>query len=775
VTETSGDHPAEQKARVRRPADLLFAVLALGVIAFLFGLAHGLPIGTLELTDNVASWLAHNFPRPLAFLFVCSVGLGCSAFAVFATVSLVRSDIRGAINAVAAFVVGTAITTACVIDWQSRRGGVATAMLRGTNAAALVVSVGFIAFLTGTDLARWPRWKRWCVLGVVLLPLSELAAGDLTFFAMLAAPAGGWAVGLLVRWALAVASVRPSSTVLTRWMRQSGVKVASLADAPDHRNFAGTLTDGTAVVVMLESRDTRGAGVARRLWQAIRFRAAATGDQVFSSRAQLKERALASYAATSAGIVAPRVLILGELPPETLVLALAQPGGSPPDGSTRPDQLVATSDALRRLHSAGVAHRDLRAEHLVVGPGGSGFASMNKAQAGASDLARRLDVAQLLTTLAKLVGASAAVKAFREGYQPENDAAIAAILQPVALAPWGWSAMRAAKGCLAEVRTEFVGPGEDSSPARLERFKWRTVLSAVALTVAAFLLVGQLSKVNLLGALENTNPGWFLLAVAASAVTYLAAALNLAAFVPKRLSMVRGFWVQLSTAFVGLAMPPTVGHVAVNSRYLRREGVETGAIAAAVALSQIVNIATTVPLLIIIGVLTGSGVSRFKIVPGADVLIGVASVLAAVGVLLMFRPTREFLTVHVWQPVKTAAPRFLEAVSQPLRLTVGISANLLLTSSYVLALYASLLAVGAHPPLLATAAVFLAGNTVGSIAPTPGGLGAVEAVLAAGLTAIGIPAHEAVPAVLLFRVATFWLPIPAGWISYLALQRSGTL
>jgi uncharacterized protein (TIRG00374 family) len=108
-------------------------------------------------------------------------------------------------------------------------------------------------------------------------------------------------------------------------------------------------------------------------------------------------------------------------------------------------------------------------------------------------------------------------------------------------------------------------------------------------------------------------------------------------------------------------------------------------------------------------------------------------------------------------------------------MTVGVSANLLLTSCYVLALYAALLAVGAHPPVLATAAVFLAGNTVGSFAPTPGGLGAIEAVMTAGLTAIGIPAHEAVPSVLLFRVATFWLPIPAGWISYVILERKGIL
>ena len=51
----------------------------------------------------------------------------------------------------------------------------------------------------------------------------------------------------------------------------------------------------------------------------------------------------------------------------------------------------------------------------------------------------------------------------------------------------------------------------------------------------------------------------------------------------------------------------------------------------------------------------------------------------------------------------------------------------------------------------------------------------MEAVLIAGLTAIGIPAHEAIPSVLIFRIATFWLPIPAGWLSFVALQRRGIL
>ncbi len=222
-------------------------------------------------------------------------------------------------------------------------------------------------------------------------------------------------------------------------------------------------------------------------------------------------------------------------------------------------------------------------------------------------------------------------------------------------------------------------------------------------------------------------------------------------------------------------MPPTVGHVAVNSRYLTRQNVDGSSIAAAVALSQIVNVATTVPLLIIFGLLTGSGVSRFKIVPGADLLIALAAIAVVVGAALLVPRVRARFMQSVWPRVRGVWPRLLFAVSQPLRLAAGVGSNLLLTFGYLVAFIASLHALGAHPALLPAAIVYLAGNTVGSFAPTPGGLGAVEAVLAAGLTAIGVPAHEAIPAVLIFRIATFWLPIPAGWLAYTILQRRGTL
>jgi len=177
----------------------------------------------------------------------------------------------------------------------------------------------------------------------------------------------------------------------------------------------------------------------------------------------------------------------------------------------------------------------------------------------------------------------------------------------------------------------------------------------------------------------------------------------------------------------------------------------------------------------VLGVLTGSGFSRFKIAPGADVLIGLVVIFAIVIVLLAVPQTRAKLTGTIWPHLRAVWPRLLDAISHPVRLAVSAAANVLLSAAYVVALLAALWSVGAHPPILATAVVYLAGNAVGSAAPTPGGIGGVEAVLAAGLTAIGIPAHQAIAAVLIFRTATFWLPIPVGWVSYVMLRRRGIL
>ena len=75
----------------------------------------------------------------------------------------------------------------------------------------------------------------------------------------------------------------------------------------------------------------------------------------------------------------------------------------------------------------------------------------------------------------------------------------------------------------------------------------------------------------------------------------------------------------------------------------------------------------------------------------------------------------------------------------------------------------------------AIALVYLAGSTIGQAAPTPGGLGAVEAAYVAGLTAAGLDPGVALSATLLFRLLTFWLPTIPGYWSFNRLQKLGAL
>jgi hypothetical protein len=58
---------------------------------------------------------------------------------------------------------------------------------------------------------------------------------------------------------------------------------------------------------------------------------------------------------------------------------------------------------------------------------------------------------------------------------------------------------------------------------------------------------------------------------------------------------------------------------------------------------------------------------------------------------------------------------------------------------------------------------------------TPGGLGFVEAGLTSTLTLAGVPAGEAALATLVYRLASYWLPILAGLLAYGTFWRSRQL
>ncbi len=67
---------------------------------------------------------------------------------------------------------------------------------------------------------------------------------------------------------------------------------------------------------------------------------------------------------------------------------------------------------------------------------------------------------------------------------------------------------------------------------------------------------------------------------------------------------------------------------------------------------------------------------------------------------------------------------------------------------------------------------YVVAYSIGTLAPTPGGLGAVEGILIALYASFGVPSAVAVAVVLIYRIINFWLPIPPGFIAY-AIVRPG--
>ena len=122
-----------------------------------------------------------------------------------------------------------------------------------------------------------------------------------------------------------------------------------------------------------------------------------------------------------------------------------------------------------------------------------------------------------------------------------------------------------------------------------------------------------------------------------------------------------------------------------------------------------------------------------------------------------------------------AAHELRESLRDPARLSLSFLGALLMELAYIGALFASVRAFGYPVSVAAAGAVYLTGNAIASAAPTPGGVGAVEAALIAGLTATGVPTEQAVPAVLVYRVATFWLTVPSGWLAFTLLTRRDVL
>ncbi|MFF3413272.1 lysylphosphatidylglycerol synthase domain-containing protein [Streptomyces sp. NPDC002698] len=333
---------------------------------------------------------------------------------------------------------------------------------------------------------------------------------------------------------------------------------------------------------------------------------------------------------------------------------------------------------------------------------------------------------------------------------------------------------------LTQIRHQvlLIRPQAPVEPARLERVKPRTLISLIAGAIGAYFLLTQLTHIEFGTLFDNAEWGWVAAAALFSALSYFAAAMSLLGFVPERVPFLRTAAAQVAGSFVKIVAPAAVGGVALNTRFLQRAGVRPGLAVASVGASQLFGLGCHILMLLSFGYLTGTEKTP-SLSPSRTVIAGLLTVAVFILVVTSVPLLRKFVSTRVRSLFAGVVPRMLDVLQRPQKLVTGIGGMLLLTACFVMCLDASIRAFGNEETtslsLASVAVVFLAGNALGSAAPTPGGVGAVEATLTVGLIAVGLPKEVAAPAVLLYRLLTLWLPVLPGWLFFNHLTRKGAL
>ena len=773
--------------RLRRPMDLVRLFIALVAIAAIAAIAYFATSTTTGLGTDLSE-ASRRLPDPVVLILNVIGAIGVLVLPVAAAVDLlVRGRGRQLLDALLGLFLAAATLSvaAYVVEqfgtarWQIALSG----SVNPQDVPFLPLLGGLVGFVTVARLMARAPWNLLTGTVVVSLFVVSVITGGITVAGIGLSILTGWAVGVAVRYALGTPTTRPSGVQVGATLAAAGVPVSVLRaqDVTDvGRRYLGvTDPDRATVEVYVLDRDLEGAGLAQAIWRSLRLRESASSG--FNMRRSLEQRALMSYAAQNAGAPTPPLLAAREIGPDSSLLAYARAEGQT-FNTLVPEEI--SDDALdnswrgvAKLRAAGIAHRRLTADHLLLQADDQvTILAIGEGSIAAGDVALRIDLAELLCTQALLVGADRAIASARRVIGTDTLTQALPVLQPVALSPSTKRAVRKNKQLLIDLRDQLIEirPDAEVEHIELERIKPRTLLMIIAGTIAVYVLLSQLAQVNLVDLFANAQLEWLVVALAASIMTYPGAAWSLTGFVPEKLKLIRTIAAQLAGDFATLVAPPTLGAVAINLRYLQRAGVHPALATASIGVSQVAAFLVHILLLLGFGVAAGTQ-QDFSFAPPRAAVLAVAAAAIIIAGAFLLPPVRKVVWKRAGPLLKEVGPRLLTVAQQPWKIVEGVGGMLVLNLGYILCLAACVAAFGGGLSFAAIAVVYLTGSVVGQAAPTPGGLGAVEAAMAAGLTLAGLESGLALSAVLLYRVITFWLPTVPGYFSFNWLQRNDYL
>lgn len=582
---------------------------------------------------------------------------------------------------------------------------------------------------------------------------------------------------------------------------------AVLTADPDDGSGSGHAASNPAgeipLAVRVVDRRTWEVDTVGRAWRRLRLRDKADDIAHPSPLREVTAEALAMMLAREHGVNVPHVrtvtsavqgagVLAADVVPGPTLQEVLRPAGEPADAAPEdevPQDEVPQDAALRSawrqiagLHRARIAHHALSLDHLRLVENEVSILDFSRAEPGSDDIALDGDVAEFLAASYARVGADRAVAAALETLGPQRVAAATRRLLLPALTSTTRSSLKGIEGGLqplVDAATSAVGI-EKPEFAKIERFKPRTLLMAAAFAVVIYVLAPQLEEFSRMGsAFAGANWVWLPFLALASAATYVGCGLGITGSSPGHVSTTKGSLVALAGSFVALFSPPGVSSLGLNVRFLQKAGYPTPVAISASAAKETATGVMHVFLVLVFALWAGSSGALNSILgdlpPTSVIILVVLGVLMVVGITFAVPVVRRFTVTKIVPAVRDAAGAMKSVMASPRKLTLLLGGVTLVPLGFGAALFFAVRALDPTADFVAIMLVSLTAGAVASAAPTPGGIGAVEAVLTAALAAIGIASSTALASVLIYRAFTFWIPIPPGGVAFRMLTSRDVL
>jgi glycosyltransferase 2 family protein len=617
--------------------------------------------------------------------------------------------------------------------------------------------------------ARWRHW--WWALLLAFVPIHLVISAIVPARSLLGL-AVGWVVGSLVVLVVGTPALEVPLDDAVRAMAKRGFVVSQLAvvrpAGAGPLVLRATSANPATAVMELYGPHQRSGGALRQLWRKVRLRDKETAPLVASMRRVVEHRALMAIAIGDAGVANTSTVAVATLARGWMLYAHHPIRGARLDECAQTTPVARVWQSLRALHDQQISHGDLRSQEITAEDGAVLFGGYANSEYGATDAQLQSDLAQLLVTTTALYGAQPAVGAAIDEFGKDTILTASRRLTKSAVPKRVRRSVADAGATISDARAEVQRQtGADQiKPETITRFTRGQLIQLVLFGALVYVAYPFISTVpTFFSQLATANWWWALLGLLISALTYVGAAAALWACADGAVNFWKLSIVQVANTFAATTTPAGVGGLALSTRFLQKAGgLSTIRATAAVAMQQSVQVIMHLALLILFSTLAGASTDLSHFVPTATVLYLIAGVaLGIVGTFLFVPKLRRWLATDVRPKLQEVGNDLVELAREPKRLGLIVLGCAGTTLGAALALWASIEAFGGDASFVTVTVVTMVGGTLASAAPTPGGVGAVEAALIGGLAAFGVPAAVSVPSVLLYRVLTCWLPVFVGW------------